>query len=467
MRDQVIDTVGQISTALPLWMTSKQTDGRVLGFTPAWVIAYVNPGRGRQIAYYLQTQFGQQLNKVDFKVDRYILDRSLSLNWDTATQDWTPQPSLTTFDRFDTSGFEFYGNVSIATNLAYADVNERTLDYISSLGGLDGEISQINGDTIVFVKQEDYTTPGGSSYSTVTDAWQEFVTVYDVPEEFDAPGFEYDESYTISGGEEIECVETTASNGRVTYVNTTGSIKVYPNLPITLATPIGGLSAGLHVVLTTPSLTTFTLARAATVTNVEGSTDLITISSASGFSVGSAVTFYPTVFGGLVAGTTYYILTITAISGGAAQITLSLTPNGTRETLSSAAGTCIMRGTQLTLTNDTGVMSAFTYNERLAVYQITVDPVSTVVTLNLVGQTATGDFVQVQRGSRYRSAQLYIPNSPGTGLTRISWIPLTTVVTEETTFDQGSVEFIEPVDMYNPGEINDKYLVFPKTNILV
>jgi hypothetical protein len=466
MRDQVIDTVGQISTGLPLWMTSKQIDGRVLGFTPAWVIAYVNPGRGRQIAYYLQTQFGTQLNKVDFKVDRYILDRALSLNWDTATQDWTPEPSLTTFDRFDTSGFEFYGNVSIATNLAYSDVNERTLDYINNLGGLDGEISQINGDTIVFVKQEDYTTPGGSSYSTVTDAWQEFVTVYDVPEEFDLNGFEYDESYTVSGGEEIECVETTAANGRVTYVNTTGAIKVYPNLPIMLSTPIGGLSAGLHVVLSTPSLTTFTLARAATVTVVEGSTDLITISSSSGFSVGSAVTFYPTTFGGLIAGTTYYILTINAITGGA-QITVSLTPGGTRETLSSASGTCIMRGTVLSLTDDTGTMSAITYNERLAVYQITVDPETTVVRLNLVGQTATGDFVQVIRGSRYRSAQLYIPNAPGPELTRISWLPLTTVVTEETTFDQGSVEFIEPVDMYNPGEINDKYLVFPRTNILV
>jgi hypothetical protein len=466
MRDQVIDTVGQISTGLPLWMTSKQIDGRVLGFTPAWVIAYVNPGRGRQIAYYLQTQFGTQLNKVDFKVDRYILDRALSLNWDTATQDWTPEPSLTTFDRFDLAGYEFYGNVSIATNLAYTDVNERTLDYINALGGLDGEISQVNGDTIVFVKQEDYTTPGGSSYSTVDAAWQEYVTVYDVPEEFDLDGFEYDESYTISGGEEIECTETDAATDRVTYINTTGAIKVYPNLPITLSTPIGGLSAGLHVVLTTPSLTTFTLARAATVTVVEGSTDLITISSSSGFSVGSAVTFYPTTFGGLIAGTTYYILTINAITGGA-QITVSLTPGGTRETLSSAAGTCIMRGTTLSLATSIGAMSAITYNERMAVYQITVDPETTVVRLNLVGQTSAGDFVQVIRGSRYRSAQLYIPNSPGPDLTRISWLPLTTVVTEETTFDQGSVEFIEPVDMYNPGEINDKYLVFPRTNILV
>jgi hypothetical protein len=202
------------------------------------------------------------------------------------------------------------------------------------------------------------------------------------------------------------------------------------------------------------------------VTVVEGSTDLITISSSSGFSVGSAVTFYPTVFGGLVAGITYYILTVAAISGGA-QITVSLTPSGTRETLSSASGTCIMRGTTLSLTDDTGAMSAITYNERLAVYQITVDPITTVVRLNLVGQTSTGDFVQVLRGDRYRSAQLYIPNAPGPELTRISWLPLTTVVTEETTFDQGSVEFIEPVDMYNPGEINDKYLVFPRTNILV
>jgi hypothetical protein len=51
MRDQVIDVVGQISTKLPLWMTSKQTNGRVLGFTPSWVICYTQPGRSAQIAY--------------------------------------------------------------------------------------------------------------------------------------------------------------------------------------------------------------------------------------------------------------------------------------------------------------------------------------------------------------------------------------------------------------------------------
>ena len=471
MRDQVIDTVGQISTGLPLWMTSKQIDGRVLGFTPAWVIAYVNPGRGRQIAYYLQTQFGEQLNRVDFKVDRYILDRALSANWDTATQDWTPEPSLTTFDRFDTVAFNFIGNVSIATNLAYSDVNERTLDYINNLGGLDGVVSQINGDTIVFVKQEDYDGVTGSSYSTVNQAWQEFITTYDVPEEFDAPGFEYDESYTINGGVPIECVSTSSATNAVTYTNISGTTLVYPGLPIELSDPMGGLSAGLHVVMTATDTTSFTLAKATTVTTVEGSTDLITIADSTGFSIGTPVVFYSTTVGGLVAGDTYYILTVTTLgSGPSAQITVSRTFNGTRETLASGSGSFVMRGPQLTLTTslpEVEPMTALPYNERMAIYQIAVDPVTTVVTLTLVGQTQTNDFVVISRGSQYRSAQLYRPTAPGLGLTRVSWLPVTTVVTEETIFDQGSVAFIEPVDLYNPGQTNDKYLVFPKTNILV
>jgi hypothetical protein len=99
MRDQVIDSVGQISNMLPLWMLSKQANGKVLGFVPAWVICYTEPGRSGQIAYNIQQQFGIQLNKVDFKADRYELDRLLSINWDPVDQHWTPQPpNATTFD---------------------------------------------------------------------------------------------------------------------------------------------------------------------------------------------------------------------------------------------------------------------------------------------------------------------------------------------------------------------------------
>jgi len=98
MRDQVINTVGQVDVVLPQWMTSKQQDGRVLGFTPAWVIAYIKPGFGQQIAYNIRTQFGSQLNTVDFKVDRYSLDRTMSKNWDPVTQQWTPPGAETSFD---------------------------------------------------------------------------------------------------------------------------------------------------------------------------------------------------------------------------------------------------------------------------------------------------------------------------------------------------------------------------------
>ena len=99
MRDQVIDTVGQISNVLPRWMLSRQADGTTLGFTPAWVMAYTKPGQSGQVAYNIQSQFGTQLNLIDYKVDRYELDNFLTKNWDRENQHWIPQPpSLTTFD---------------------------------------------------------------------------------------------------------------------------------------------------------------------------------------------------------------------------------------------------------------------------------------------------------------------------------------------------------------------------------
>jgi hypothetical protein len=123
MRDQVIDTVGQTSPALPAWMTSKQDDGRVLGFTPAWVIAYVQPGQSARVAYNIRTKFGENLNVIDFEVDRYILDRSQTHNWDPDTGNWIPQPpAATIFDQnttvFDGTATEFIAPADrwIATN---------------------------------------------------------------------------------------------------------------------------------------------------------------------------------------------------------------------------------------------------------------------------------------------------------------------------------------------------------------
>ena len=54
---------------------------------------------GGQIAYNIATQFGTQLNLVDFKADRYELDNYLTRNWNREDQQWSPHPpTITTFD---------------------------------------------------------------------------------------------------------------------------------------------------------------------------------------------------------------------------------------------------------------------------------------------------------------------------------------------------------------------------------
>lgn len=143
MRDQVIDVVGQISNILPLWMLSKQTDGRVLGFTPAWVIAYTKPGKSKQIQYNIEQQFGTQLNQVDFKADRYELDCKLSVNWNpigtyvsgdltVGPGIWEPVATETTFD-IDAH----YTVTSIATGGSGYAIGDRILILGSNVGGED------------------------------------------------------------------------------------------------------------------------------------------------------------------------------------------------------------------------------------------------------------------------------------------------------------------------------------------
>jgi hypothetical protein len=407
MRNQVIDVVGQISTKLPLWMTSKQPNGSVLGFTPSWVICYTNPGRSKQIAYYIQEYFGKQLNIIDFKIDRYVLDRTLSKNWNTETQQWTPKGSLTTFDFYNTTGYVNLGTVECATNLAYDDINYRTIDEINALGGIDGEtwiavqgqqppfgtkVVIRDGTKLIFVNQENY-----NNYTTVDDAWQEYTTLYDeVGFSPEITGENYDASYTISGGYSVQCTATTASNDRITCAST------------------------------------------------------------AGMAVGDTIWFTGTTFGDVTAfsdnNQIYYIYDIPSAS----QFRIAETADATEP---------------LALSNDSGDMSAVWGNYRMGIWEVNITGVdNNIVTLTLLQQTAPNDFLRVTQGATYNTAQLYRPTTPGPALTLINWQPLisaVTVIGNETTFDQASMQFIAPVDMYDTSDALDKYLVFPKSNILV
>lgn len=203
MRNQVIDVVGQVSNILPLWMTSKQANGQILGFTPAWVICYTKPGKSKQVAYNVETEFGETLNNIDFEVDRYELDRLLSVNWDPVIDQWTPTPAETTFDRFGRSyDLRFIGEVDYATSLPFVEINGRTVDYINSIGGLDGvTVGNLIGKKIVFAQQEGYIEPPTSYFPgpmSTTDAWKYY------PEPWSTTGFSsptrlFDEATVIPG----------------------------------------------------------------------------------------------------------------------------------------------------------------------------------------------------------------------------------------------------------------------------
>jgi hypothetical protein len=159
MRNQIISQIGQDNTVLPLWMVSPQSNGRQLGFVPAWVIAYVKPGASQQILYNINRYFGDQLNKVDFKADRYELDRLESKNWDPIYDStggaWVPKPAATTFDLdyhyraqpYDGSSVVFNGGVNYA-------VGDRILVPGASLGGVTG----VNDMTVTVVQCDENGT---------------------------------------------------------------------------------------------------------------------------------------------------------------------------------------------------------------------------------------------------------------------------------------------------------------------
>jgi hypothetical protein len=123
----------------------------------------------------------------------------------------------------------------------------------------------------------------------------------------------------------------------------------------------------------------------------------------------------------------------------------------------------------VSLDTDSGTMFVNYNNLRLAIYRVTIGDNETI-NLTVETQTIANDYVTSTQGRKYTNGtQLYHTPIPQLGLSRNSWAPLITaspVIASETTWDEGSVQWVEPVDMYDPGDTYDKYLVFPKVDIL-
>lgn len=110
MRNRVAQVTGQENNTklLPLWMTSQQSNGGTLGFTPAWVICYTKPGFSETIKNNINTSWGYfakpgvpesfikyTLNQINFEIDRFSVNKSSSYNFDDNIDPhaWTSLPS--------------------------------------------------------------------------------------------------------------------------------------------------------------------------------------------------------------------------------------------------------------------------------------------------------------------------------------------------------------------------------------
>jgi hypothetical protein len=147
--------------SLPDWMTSTQDDGRVLGFTNAVVLAHTVPGASKLIAYRLNSQ-GLQFNNIDFVIDRYSLDNHLSEHFNIATNQFN-LGTETTFGVIQ-SPFGVNLNATYAVRgVPFDNIHGKSVEFIRSIGGLDGATNFRDGDTLVFAQQEDFVALAGSS----------------------------------------------------------------------------------------------------------------------------------------------------------------------------------------------------------------------------------------------------------------------------------------------------------------
>lgn len=156
-------------SSLPPWMTSNQlinsTDNTFnppIGYTQAVVLAYTIPGASKLIAYRLRSA-GINFKNIEFRADRYLVDDYYSKNFDVVKQHYAPS-KLTTFDVQPKNNIgTIVAQVNYAVSLPFDQINNRPIEYVNSLGGLDGiPVTDFDtpGKTLIFAQQENFLNAG-------------------------------------------------------------------------------------------------------------------------------------------------------------------------------------------------------------------------------------------------------------------------------------------------------------------
>jgi hypothetical protein len=99
MREEVGSAIGENydSDLLPRWMMTQQSNGVILGYIQAWVVCYTKPGFSEQVKENILFNWNYRVNRFDFTVDRYIVDKTATFDFNTYLNPprWNQTPSGT------------------------------------------------------------------------------------------------------------------------------------------------------------------------------------------------------------------------------------------------------------------------------------------------------------------------------------------------------------------------------------
>lgn len=250
------------------------------------------------------------------------------------------------------------------------------------------------------------------------------------------------------------------------YLTTSSTTQLVPLNPIKFTgTVFGGITAGNNYYINkVVNGSNFTIAETlieTTASKTETLTNLITVTSTSGFIANNPIQFIGKTVGGVVNGTIYYIL---AINDGTT-FTISATPGGSAVNLSSADCEVLVRTTPaaMVLSNATGSMSSTSTNNKLSL---------TAAYGSMNGTYSTSLFGNVTKGTTYyvktvpNSNTFSVSTTPGgtaitlksdTGsmnIAAVGWDHIHPGTAIETQLDNSSIYYVEPRIQYSKPEFS-------------
>jgi hypothetical protein len=455
--------------ALPRWQTSVQRDGSVLGAARVIPLAYVKPGTGAVVVQKLLAQdqlqrtlnSGQDLSHLNFEFDRYQIDRQLSLYYDAAAGQFL-QSQLTTFDRQRVGEVLFYqdaGSVDWAVTEPFDTINAVPLSVIQ----------RRTLPTLLSPETFPVQHPSWSAWMNQHAVWVNAQTralpntVTVIVREFYVP---------IAGLYEI----TTMSSHSV--IVTVNSSTVYSGTGVFGDPADSTVTVGLPQGRSTVTWTLSTPAGSQVWNNNPMGVGVVIVGS-TGVVFDSALSINPLLgFAGQDPGGVFDGQT--NISTGQTLVFAQQTQFPGREADFNQGW---YRYTELFGDLfDALPFNAFdvvpgwvaavsdpsqqTINQRAGVWEIDIDPITQLVTLNFQQQILPGQYVQVQKGQTFAQQNLLLESPPLPGQTDLYYRTLLRPDTAlSTVFDGDSTRFIEFRDLYQDPGRQDKYIIYPKVGV--